>query len=400
VVDLGIAHLAVPLLVDGCKETAVEIDELLSMMRLHESEETPRTQSYVPLLRVAERLFDPGILDALLCGELQSGPCGRHGDDAVPPLLGTEAIAMGWLRAGGKRFRPFVTLAAYAAVTLGEAALHPDADLSDAFPEVVQRAAVAVESLHKASLVHDDIEDNDAFRYGVETLHRRYGVATAVNVGDYLVGLGYRLLAGGADELGPTAVADVLGVLSRAHVRLSRGQGAELLWREHDPRTVRPLDLLAVYALKTAPAFEAAMYIGLRAAGEDTSWRESVTAYCRYLGVAYQVLNDLKDWRRDTRDKLLAGQDLFSARPTVLLAFALESGGPDGNKELVSTLRDGGDEEARFERLRGIYASRGVFEKADALIEKYRARALAAAAGIKRPALAELMRFIVDVVLR
>ena len=52
--------------------------------------------------------------------------------------------------------------------------------------------ALAMEVFHKASLVHDDIQDNDPYRYGQETLHRRYGVGTAINVGDYLIGMGYR----------------------------------------------------------------------------------------------------------------------------------------------------------------------------------------------------------------
>ena len=56
--------------------------------------------------------------------------------------------------------------------------------------------ALAIEALHKASLVHDDIEDDDEFRYGRPTLHRVHGVAQAVNVGDFLIGLGYRLIAG------------------------------------------------------------------------------------------------------------------------------------------------------------------------------------------------------------
>jgi len=298
VVDLGIPHVAVPLLVDGCVETTAEARQITTMMRLAAEGAPERTRSYVPLLRSAERLFEPGILDALLAGEFHPGE--RTGADVHDdPMHGTETLSLQWLRAGGKRFRPFVTLASFAAMTLGEAALHPDANLTDAFPEVVQRAAVAIEALHKASLVHDDVEDDDAYRYGRETIHRRYGVPTAINVGDDLIGLGYRLIASGVDELGPEAIADMLGVLSRSHLRLARGQGAELLLRDRDRRELRPIDLLSIYALKTAPAFEAAITVGLRAAGRVDDWSDRLAAYARYLGVAYQVLNDLKDWTPD-----------------------------------------------------------------------------------------------------
>ena len=61
-------------------------------------------------------------------------------------------------------------------------------------PRWIRRAALSIEAFHKASLVHDDIEDDDIFRYGRATLHRQYGVGTAINVGDYLIGLGYRLV--------------------------------------------------------------------------------------------------------------------------------------------------------------------------------------------------------------
>ena len=56
------------------------------------------------------------------------------------------------------------------------------------------RVAMAIEAFHKASLVHDDIQDDDLFRYGRETLHRSEGLGPAINIGDYLIGLGYRLV--------------------------------------------------------------------------------------------------------------------------------------------------------------------------------------------------------------
>jgi len=397
--EFGIPHVAAPLLADGCFETAAELDEVISLIRLHAPEPEQSARSYVPLLRAAERLFEPGILDALLAGELLEGKAPPAAGVLSDPMLATEAIAVDWLSRGGKRFRPFITLAGYAAMTRGESAFHSDAELTDAFPEVVQRTAVAIEAVHKASLVHDDVEDDDAYRYGIETLHRRYGLAAAVNVGDYLVGLGYRLIASGADELGPECTSQMLAVLSRSHLRLSRGQGAELLSRGKDPWNLRPLDLLSIYALKTAPAFEAALFMGLRAAGPARHLSDRLATYCRYLGVAFQVLNDLKDWKTDGRDKVLAGQDLLSLRPTVLQAFAFEHGGGEEDREVLVFLRGGAAEDRKLARLRELYEARGVFEKAGALVGKYRQRAWAAAAGVEPTPLRELMHFIVDVVL-
>src|SRR5207302_10810495 len=129
---------------------------------------------------------------------------------------------------GGRRARPFITLAAYDALKGGHGTLSDDRiDL----PDHVRRAALAIEAFHKASLVHDDIEDDDTFRYGRETLHRQHGVGTAINIGDYLIGLGYRLVSRERKALGSDVAADILDRLADAHLKLSEGQGAELLWR-------------------------------------------------------------------------------------------------------------------------------------------------------------------------
>src|SRR5439155_6150948 len=119
---------------------------------------------------------------------------------------------------GGKRSRPFITLAVYDALKGGKGTLSAESiELSDS----VRRAALAIETFHTASLVHDDIEDDDSFRYGRETLHRQHGVSTAINVGDYLIGLGYRLVSRGRKDLGSDCAADILDRLADAHLKLS-----------------------------------------------------------------------------------------------------------------------------------------------------------------------------------
>src|SRR5690606_20437439 len=134
-------------------------------------------------------------------------------------------------------------------------------------PIGVKRCALSIETFHKASLVHDDIEDDDEFRYGDLTLHRKFGTPTAINVGDYLIGLGYRLVAQESRTLGAEVVSEILDRLSEAHVKLSEGQGAELIWRDSLDKQLTPQDAIRIYALKTAPALEAALHTGLRLAG-------------------------------------------------------------------------------------------------------------------------------------
>jgi len=95
----------------------------------------------------------------------------------------------------------------------------------------VKRAAVAIETFHKASLVHDDIEDDDAYRYGHETLHRVHGVGTAINVGDYLIGLGYRCVSRDRKALGRGDRRGQSSISSRTLTSNCRkAKAVKLLW--------------------------------------------------------------------------------------------------------------------------------------------------------------------------
>ena len=394
----GIPCVATPLLSSNCKSTSVDDDWVFQMIDLKTDPAAQQTRSYVHLMRAANGMFEPEELARLAPRSRSAKP------QAADPLAQHEQIAYDFLATGGKRSRPLITLAAYDALTGGKGRLSADGlDL----PDAVKRTALAIEAFHKASLIHDDIEDDDAFRYGAPTLHRQYGVGPAINVGDYLVGLGYRLVSRERKALGAETAADILDKLADAHLKLSEGQGAELLWRDAADKALTPLDALKIYALKTAPAFEAALYGGVRLAGPAEKYEKTVADFSRHLGVAFQVLNDLKDWAGDENNKLVSGQDVLAARPTLLLALALE-GLPEGGRAellgLISAARehDSPDDTAAadtVERVRGLYEKAQVFTKADALVEKYRARAEALADEVEPAEFRELLYYLVDTVL-
>jgi geranylgeranyl pyrophosphate synthase len=368
--------------------------------------EPPRqtTRSYVHLLRGAADLFRQDQLESLV-PRLRGGPrlsqVNGQGMSALDPIASTEAVAFDFLMKGGKYSRPFITLAVYDAMRGGDCTLSDGAQHVAAIPNAVKRAAMSIETFHKASLVHDDIEDNDEFRYGHQTLHRRHGMSTAINVGDYLLGLGYRMIANESGNLPCEAVAAILKRLSEAHVKLSEGQGAELLWRD-EARTevsLQPIDALKIYALKTAPAFEAALYAGLRLAGPTEKYEEMISGFSRHLGVAFQIVNDLKDWSTDLQNKRIIGQDALAMRPTLLLALALESAAPAQREELLQLISGNSKTDAVVQRVARIYESCQVFEKARKLVEKYRQRAEAIADEVEPEKLRELLYFLVDTAL-
>lgn len=400
----GIPCMAVPLLSSDCRNTSVDQDWVLDMINVQPKAETPKSRTYVHLMRTAAQMFEPEALDQLV-PRMRGGPrlaeVNGQGLGAIDPIAGTEALAYDFLSRGGKHSRPFITLAVHDALTGGHSTDGATGAASVAkIPDAVKRAAMSIETFHKASLVHDDIEDDDQYRYGAETIHRKYGIPTAINVGDYMIGLGYRLVSREAKTLGAEVAADVLDILADAHIKLSEGQGAELLWRDSLDKRLKPLDALKIYALKTSPAFEAALFTGVRLAQPIGEYAEPLKLFARNLGVAFQILNDLNDWQGDDHNKLKAGLDTIGGRPTVLWALALEALKPAQQEELLHLVSsDPRPVEFRVQRVRQLYYEAQVFEKADKLIEKHQQRAEAIADEIQPDELRRLLYYLIDTVL-
>jgi geranylgeranyl pyrophosphate synthase len=348
-------------------------------------------------------MFEPEELERLVPrsrGEPSLAEADEWGADALDPLASTELLAYDFLLKGGKRLRPFITLAVYDAMTGAHGSASDGARALARLPDGVKRVALAMEVFHKASLVHDDVEDDDAFRYGHPTLHRTYGTPLAINVGDYLIGLGYRLIAAERETLGTEVVADVLARLGEAHTKLCEGQGAELAWRDSGAVRLTPLEALKIYALKTAPAFEAALWAGLRLAGPAGEYRQAAARFARHLGVAFQIVNDLDDWDHDQPNKRSRGTDVLGGRPTVLWALALEGLPARARRELESVVEGLPNEEgeARIARVRQLYDQADVYDKAAGLITKHRQRARQAADEIEADELRHLLHYFVDTV--
>jgi geranylgeranyl pyrophosphate synthase len=404
----GIPCMAVPLLSSDCRNTKVDESWVDQMIRTPFVPAPQKTKSYVHLMRAAGDLFRPDSIDILAprirsTVPLSESPVTTEVIHSMDAVAATEYIAYDFLTRGGKHSRPFITLAAYDAIKGGHCTEQDAVDSVQKIPLAVRRAAMSIETFHKASLVHDDIEDDDAFRYGQPAVHRRFGLPTAINVGDYLIGLGYRLLSrsDGEDNVQPQARVDVLDSLAAAHTRLAEGQGAELLWRDATDRRLTPLDALKVYALKTSPAFEAALYSGIRLAGDDQPYREAIRKFSRNMGVAFQILNDLGDWCGDDSNKLSAGGDVFGGRPTILWALALEALPENEQAELLELGSEDcplSDQE-RLTRVRRLYESADVFETAMQLVDKHQERAEQVADEIQPDALRRLFYFLVDTVL-
>jgi geranylgeranyl diphosphate synthase type II len=280
----AIPGIAIPLLQDDCKDTGVDIEWVWDVLHVSSDDKTRRLDLDA-LRSEVQTWFEPASLNQLL------GPA--EVDD-------TDQIARDWLARGGKRWRPFLTVCAWKALQDD-----PEAKI----PVSLKKAAVAVECFHKASLIHDDIEDDDAERYGESALHVEHGIAVALNCGDLLVGEGYRLIG---ESGAPSDVqARMLRIAARGHRTLCLGQGAELCWMRN-PRPIPSLEVLRTFRQKTAPAFEVALQMGAAMAEADDELMQVLGKYSDALGIAYQIRDDLEDF---------AASD---GRPSLPLAIAYE----------------------------------------------------------------------------
>jgi geranylgeranyl pyrophosphate synthase len=396
-------------------DAAIDVDWVLGLIGVAGGQTAP-VGDHLPLLREAAGLFAPAALESLVDRLGMSGLLGsaESVDAVLPPLDAPAAMAGEFLARGGKFLRPFVTLAAFDAVT---ADLHDRpqvrAEAASRLPgdrDAARAAAVAIEIFHKASLVHDDIEDDDAVRYGRQTVHVERGVPTAINTGDYLLGVGYRIMAAlpGVDA---ATVRECVAILSDAHVRLARGQGAELWWRDAPSSGLRggdggrlsPDEALTIYGLKTSPAFEAAVALGIRLAGISPEMAGAIGRYALHVGTGFQVLNDLKDWSGDLENDRRAAGDLIGGRPTVLWALALE-GLSSTDAEWLAALarearrRDAGESVVAHAvaEVRALYDRAGVVERARVIARQHRRMGMEAVASCRLPRLREVLEFLLD----
>lgn len=347
----AVPGLAIPLLQDDCLDTTVDLDQVWSILHLTSDDRSHRLDLDALRDEVAGWFDDP-TLDRLL------GPATSAADH-----LAREALA------GGKRWRPFLGVCAWQAVR---------ADAGDDRPidDDVRRVAVALECFHKASLVHDDVEDEDALRDDLPTLHARHGAAPAINAGDLLVGWGYRLLAGLTAP--PATTVSVLRAAAEGHAALCRGQGTELADRGRaDPPP--PMEVLDTFRLKTAPAFGVALEAGARLAGADDDVLAVLAAFSDSLGIAYQLHDDLADLDRADA----------SGRGSVLVSLAFRKAADP------APLRAAWHGDLPLRDVRPTLQAAGAVTKANELAKAWEEQAVRSLRQLHEPTLKGLLRRVV-----
>ncbi len=189
-------------------------------------------------------------------------------------------IALEFLGRGGKRLRPRLCKRVFE-LCGGTGDIDPVCD--------------AIECFHKASLIHDDIQDADEARYGQATVWKEHGVGVAIAAGDWLVAHGYRLIV----KSGFASARRMLEAVVDSHVALCEGQGDDLMLLESNPFRFlgadKPFDredYLSTCARKTGEAFALAAQLGALAAGADDA---PYRLFGLTFGVLFQINDDLAD---------------------------------------------------------------------------------------------------------
>jgi octaprenyl-diphosphate synthase len=293
-----------------------------------------------------------------------------HSPVALIPQLAGHIVA-----AGGKRLRPMLTLAT--------------ARLCGYRGERHIALAAAVEFIHTATLLHDDVVDSSELRRGRDTANAVWGNKPAVLVGDFLFSRAFELMV----EDGSLRV---LEILSRAAAVIAEGEVAQLV-TANDIETTEAAYLEVIEA-KTAALFAAASRIGAVVAERPAAEEEALERFGRNLGIAYQLIDDMLDFSaRQSELGKSVGDDFRDGKITLPVLIALARGDADERVFWRRTLEEGEQGPGDLERAMRLLERRGALAETLQRARCYATEAEAALApfpdGKLRQALVETVAF-------
>lgn len=239
-------------------------------------------------------------------------------------------IAAYLVQAGGKRLRPLLVL--LAARSCGDSSPHP------------VKLAVAIEFLHTAMLLHDDVVDESTLRRGRRTANAEWGNAASVLVGDFLHSRAFELMV----ELGNI---DVMALISKATNGIAEGEVQQLTLVQNT--STSEADYLEVIYRKTALLFEVSAESGAVLGGASASEAAAYREYGRHLGLAFQLMDDWLDYEGSAQDLgKNTGDDLAEGKVTLPIILALQAAGASDRRILEQAITQPGS--IAFEDVRCI----------------------------------------------
>ncbi len=239
-------------------------------------------------------------------------------DNKILAQLNSEVVLINQLgfyivNSGGKRLRPI--LAVLAARALGYQG------------DKHTTAAAFIEFIHTATLLHDDVVDESDMRRGKATANAMFGNAASVLVGDYIYTRSFQMMTS-------LRSLRILDIMSEATNVIAEGEVHQLM-NIHDADVSEAAYMQVIYS-KTARLFESATQIGAILAESSEAIEKAMQDYGRYLGTAFQLIDDLLDYTANADDMgKNAGDDLAEGKPTLPLLHAMNH----GNEEQATMIR-------------------------------------------------------------
>jgi len=227
---------------------------------------------------------------------------------------------------GGKMMRPSICLA--------------NARIFGAGVDEALHTAVSIELLHNACLIHDDIEDDSEERRGRPTLHMLHGIPLAINAGDSLSLLSLQPLLRNRSSIGSRLALRILEETEKMACESSEGQAMELGWRWENSVDLTDGDYLTMVLKKTC--WLSTIYpsrVGALIGSRDSIDLEPFIRFGFFLGIAFQIQDDLLNLIADERYGQEINGDLWEGKRTLMLIRALNVATPAERERLVRVLR-------------------------------------------------------------
>lgn len=272
---------------------------------------------------------------------LQRASRGLFGGGKKPESLYTPCSYV--MQPGGKYLRPLIFLLAF--------------KVAGGRKKPCYHTALAIEMLHRASLVFDDIMDGSHIRHNREALHKKVGMNNALLTGICLLPLSYETLA---TRVPRDKVVQSFRILNKALLDMNEGQAADM-----DPQTCLTLeDYDWMIYKKTASLIEASCKLGAYLAGASRKEMNALSDYGKHLGMAFQVRDDLLDLLGD-QEQLgkPTGRDTDGGKRTYMRVRAMEKGRE--YEQMVAELEQRGrgmSSDRLLDAYRDVYTAGGVIE--------------------------------------
>ncbi|MEP1384881.1 MAG: octaprenyl diphosphate synthase [Paraglaciecola sp.] len=243
------------------------------------------------------------------------------------------------VNSGGKRLRPLITVLAANAVNIPNQQHHT--------------LATIIEFIHTATLLHDDVVDESTMRRGKETANAVFGNQASVLVGDFLYTRSFQMMVS-------LKRIRVMEILSDATNVISEGEVLQLM-NCNDPDTTEESYMQVIYS-KTARLFEAATLLAAVLAEQPKEIEIAMQNYGKYLGTAFQLIDDVLDYDADPYEMgKNVGDDLAEGKPTLPLLHAMWNGN-DAQASMIKQAIETGDGMQHFDEIMAAMQQAGSLE--------------------------------------